>query len=97
MSDSKMNVTNKVKQAFSAGLGPKARAASWVVAIAGAVRAVRREQTSQFGIRIHFSSIVPPSSTQGLWLYMENKDNGKLFSKQEASEWNKNKKSDNEK
>jgi hypothetical protein len=63
MSESNTNAINRLKQAFSAGLGPKARAASWIVAIAGAVRCELEQihYHCQVATCIHCFQIVPAS------------------------------------
>jgi len=58
--------TSTFQRLFSAGLGPRGRAASWVVALAGAVS--RYKQKNTFHVFSCFILLTP----QGAWMYWEN-------------------------
>ena len=81
------------KGLFSAGLGARGRAAAWIVAFAGAVGAdaacflrILNE------MRWILTYCIFQMMLQGLWYYMENRDNGQTFSTADTKDWNEKKK-----
>jgi hypothetical protein len=50
-------------------------------------------QTSTLNIEHQYYSLINPTFfCQGVWIYMENQNNGKAFSKAEQAKWNAQKK-----